>query len=351
MKKILVKGTNWIGDVFLSLPAVYSLKHIFPNAQIDIAVKRPLGELFSVGLGSDVINSVIEYKTGLSGEIDFIKDVRARKYDLGVTFPRSMHSAMMLFAGGIKERVGYAADLRSPLLTRSVPRTDAIRSVHQIEYYRNLVSVLGNPGPPVIPVLTLKAKDEVKGVDILKAHGISEKVVKVSMGPLIGINPGAAYGTAKMWYPERYAETADRLAKEFGGRVVIFGGPGDVEIAEEVMSLMDLAKIPPILVAGKTSITELISLISLMDVFITNDSGPMHIAAALGVPIVSVFGSTNHVTTAPLAGKKFKIVRRSDVECSPCLKRVCPEGHHRCMDLIETDVVVKVAREFLLDVK
>lgn len=343
MKRILVKGTNWIGDVFISLPAIYSLRNIFPDAEIDVAVKMPLGDLFTAGLGSDVIDSVIEYDTGFFREIDFIKAVRAKRYDLGVTFPRSLHSALMLFAGGVKERVGYAADLRSPLLTKRVKRTEGIRSVHQIEYYRNLVSVFGDGGPPVIPVLFLTDDDRAGGIHLLKKHGLSQEGPR---GPLIGINPGAAYGSAKMWYAERFAKAADSLVGEFGGRAVVFGGPGDIEAAEKVSVFMERS---PILLAGKTSIKELISAIANLDVFITNDSGPMHIAAALKVPIVAIFGSTNHVTTAPMAPEGMaKIVRRRDVECSPCLKRDCPEGHHRCMDLIGTEDVVREARKFLL---
>ncbi|MBN1574381.1 MAG: lipopolysaccharide heptosyltransferase II [Deltaproteobacteria bacterium] len=344
MNRILVKGTNWIGDVFMSLPAVYSVRNIFPDAEIDVAVKRPLGDLFSAGLGSDVIDSVVEYKTGILGEIDLIRAVRAKRYDLGIAFPRSLHSALLLFAGGIKERVGYAADLRSPLLTKRVTRTEEIRNVHQMEYYRNLVSVLGDPGPSAIPSLVLGDEERKRGTDLLKKYGLSRGGAE---GPLIGINPGAAYGIAKMWYPERFAEAADSLVGEFGGRAVVFGGPGDVEAADAVVSSM---KTQQISLAGRTTVKELISVISFMDVFITNDSGPMHIAAALDVPIVAIFGSTNHVTTAPMVKEgRAKIVRRDDVECSPCLKRVCPEGHHRCMDLIEADAVVRKAREFLLN--
>jgi heptosyltransferase-2 len=346
MNRILVKGTNWIGDVFLSLPAVYSLRHIFPDAEINVAVKRPLGDLFAAGLGADVIDSVIEYETGFFKEIDLIKTIRAKKCDLGVAFPRSLHSALMLFAGGVKERVGYAADLRSPLLTKRVVRTEEIRSVHQMEYYRNLVSVLGDPGPPVIPEISLTGEDRAEGIRLLKKHGLSREG---SEKPLIGINPGAAYGSAKMWYPERFAKTADSLVGEFGGRAVVFGGPGDVEAAEMVSSSM---KMSSILLAGKTSIRGLISAIANMDLFITNDSGPMHIAAALKVPIVAIFGSTNHITTAPMAQEKTAvIVRRDDVECSPCLERVCPKGHHRCMDLIEVEDVAREARKFLLSGK
>lgn len=346
MNTILVKGTNWIGDVFLSLPAIYSLRHIFPDAKIDVAVKQPLKGLFAAGLGSDVIDSVIEYDTGFFREVDFIRAVRTKKYDLGVTFPRSLHSALMLFFGGVKERVGYAADLRSPLLTKRVARTEEIRGVHQMEYYRNLVSVLGDPGPPVIPEFTLTDDDRAEGIRLLKKHGLSREG---QGGALIGINPGAAYGSAKMWYPERFAKTADTLVKEFGGRAVVFGGPGDVEVAEMVASSMETS---PILLAGKTSIKGLVSAIANMDIFITNDSGPMHIAAALKVPIVAVFGSTNHVTTAPMAPEGTAvIVRRDDVECSPCLERVCPKRHHRCMDLIEAEDVVREARKFLLSEK
>lgn len=332
MDKILVKGTNWIGDVFLSIPAVYSIRRIFPGAEIDIALKRPLGDLLR---GMDVIDNVLDYDSGFSGELDLVRRIRRRGYDLGVIFPRSLHSALLVFLGGAKESLGYAADMRSPLLTMSVARTEEIRSVHQSEYYRNLVSVLGDPGPLVTPVISPSNDEASWARNFLRKHGYGG-------GPVFGINPGAAYGDAKMWYAERFARTSDELVKKFGGKAVIFGGTKDLEAAKEVSRSMETEAI---FAAGMTTIRELIALISTCTVFITNDSGPMHIAAALGVPIVAIFGSTNPITTSPMG--RAEIIRH-EVECSPCLLRACPRNDHICMELVEASEVIDGTEKFIL---
>jgi heptosyltransferase-2 len=214
-------------------------------------------------------------------------------------------------------------------------RTEEIRSVHQSEYYRNLVSVLGDPGPLVTPLISPPEPETSWAKNFLRKHGYGG-------GPIFGINPGAAYGDAKMWYAERFAKVSDELVKKFGGKVIIFGGTKDLEAAKEVSRSM---KTEAIFAAGMTTIRELIALISTCTVFITNDSGPMHIAAALGVPIVAIFGSTNPITTSPMG--RAEIIRH-EVECSPCLLRTCPRDDHLCMELVETSEVIDGVEKFIL---
>ena len=330
MRRIIIKGTNWIGDVFLSLPAVYSLRRIFPGAMIDIALKSPLGELVR---GISAIDNVLEYEGGLAGDLDLIRRLRGTRYDLGVVFPRSLHAALLVFFGGATERLGYAADGRSPLLTRRVRRTAEIRGVHQSEYYRHIVATLGDPGPLVVPGLSVAVEAAAWADRFLRAGGYTD-------GVLLGINPGAAYGGAKRWHPERFAETADGLVRELGGSAVIFGGERDREAEDMVARRM---KTRPILTAGKTTLGQLIALIARCRLFVTNDSGPMHIAAALGVPIVALFGSTNPFTTGPMG--RAAIIRH-ELECSNCLERDCPTDH-RCMGLITVEEVMRAARGML----
>ena len=333
MNKIIIKGTNWIGDVFLSLPAVYGLKHLIPDARIDIALKRPLGELVR---GVPVIDNILDYDSGVKGEIALIRTIRKGRYDLGIIFPRSLHSAMLLFSGKVKERVGYATDLRSPLLTIKLPRTKEIMGVHQSAYYRNLISVLGDPGPIVVPALKVKKEHTDWAKGFLSKNGYRG-------GTLIGINPGAAYGQAKRWYPERFAKVADSLLAEFGGKAIIFGGRREIDAEMDVAKSMSHL---PILTAGRTTIPELMALVRACSVFITNDTGPMHIASALSVPVVAIFGPTNPKTTFPMAPRKRLRIIRHEVSCSPCLLRSCPEDH-RCMTLIKPDEVIAKARGFL----
>ncbi len=330
MKRIIVKGTNWIGDVFLSMPAVYSLSNIFPDAVVDIALKRPLGDLVR---GSGAVRSVLDYDATLSGELDLVGRMRAARYDLGVIFPRSLHAALLVYLGGVQRRIGYGADGRSLLLTERVRRTPQVRAVHQSEYYRHLVSALGDPGP-LIPPRIAPDPGETGWVDgFLLAQGYTG-------GPLFGINPGAAYGGAKRWRPDRFAAVADRLVKEFGGRAVILGGRDDMAIEREVAGFM---RSEPIRAAGSTTIKRLISLIARCTLFVTNDSGPMHIAAALSVPIVAVFGPTNPDTTSPMGPAA---IVWHEFDCSRCLLRSCPIDH-RCMESITADEVYGAGRRLL----
>lgn len=334
MKRIIVKGTNWIGDVCLSLPAVYALRHIYPDAVIDIAVKKPLGEVLA---GLSVIDGIVEYLPGWEGERELVSRLKQDRYDLGVLFPRSLHSAALFFFGKVRRRLGYAADMRSLLLTDRVRRTKEIRSRHQSEYYRHLVSTLGDPGDMVIPRLVVSNREKDDARSLLRTLGWQG-------GRLIGVNPGAAYGDAKRWYADRFARTADILCDELDAQAIIFGGPLEVAVAGEVSRSM---KLPSIVAAGRTTIRQLMALMESTDLFITNDTGPMHLAAALDVPLVAVFGSTNPATTFPMARPgRFALVRH-EVECSPCLERSCPLGHHRCMDLVEVGDVVDAARSIL----
>ncbi|MBN2225201.1 MAG: lipopolysaccharide heptosyltransferase II [Deltaproteobacteria bacterium] len=330
MKRIIVKGTNWIGDVLLSLPAVYSLKHVFPDATIDIALKRPLGDLLR---GVKEIDSVLDYDDTLSGELSLVCGMRNVRHDLGIIFPRSLHSALLVYLGGARRRIGYAADARSLFLTDRVARTPEIRATHQSQYYRHIVSVLGEPGPLTIPRIAPDADADAWANDFLRAGGYER-------GPLFGINPGAAYGGAKRWRPDRFAAVADRLVGKFGGHAVIMGGQMDRGIEAEVAGFM---KSGPIRAAGATTIRRLISLINRCTLFITNDSGPMHIAAALSAPVVAVFGPTNPDTTSPMG--RAAVVWH-EFECSRCLLRTCPIDH-RCMESVTADEVYDAAIKLL----
>ena len=330
MNRIIVKGTNWIGDVCLSLPAVYALRNLYPDAVIDIALKRPLGGVLA---GLTAVDGVIEYSPDLRGERELVSRLRRDRYDLGVIFPRSLHAAALLFFARTRRRLGYTADLRSPLLTDRVARTNEIRSKHQSEYYRHLVSTLGDPGETVIPRLPVSDEEREEARALLHKWGWRG-------GRLIGVNPGAAYGDAKRWYADRFAQTADILTEELDAQAIVFGGPSEVDVACEVARYMGRE---PVSAAGRTTIRQLMALIEATDLFITNDTGPMHLAAALDVPLVAVFGSTNPITTSPMArAGRFALVRH-EVECSPCLERSCPLNHHRCMDLVEVNDVVEAA--------
>jgi heptosyltransferase-2 len=160
-------------------------------------------------------------------------------------------------------------------------------------------------------------------------------------GDWVAVNPGAAYGSAKRWFPERFAETADRLVAEYGVKIVLTGGPGEKEIGNDIAAAMAAE---PLNLIGRTSVRQLMAVLASVRLLVSNDSGPMHVGAAFGVPIVAVFGPTDHTTTSPLADN-CRIVRK-DVGCAPCLLRQCPTDH-RCMKSITAEDVLSAARELL----
>ncbi|MCK4534576.1 MAG: lipopolysaccharide heptosyltransferase II [Syntrophobacterales bacterium] len=337
IKNILVRGTNWIGDVIMSLPAVSSVRRTFPHARIVVLAKPWVAQLYRA---CPDVDDVIVFQSpgihdGIGGKIRLAAQLRKEKFDLAVLLQNAIEAAIVAWLARIPLRAGYNSDCRGFLLTHSVKKTRAIRKIHQIGYYLEMVEALGFgtsgrdinivPGDDYSPA----AKK------ILTEHNIKEK------DTLIGIAPGASYGPAKMWFPERFAAVADRLADEFSARIILFGSAGDREKTDLVQRH---SKNPMINLAGETTLKEAIGLISECNLFISNDSGLMHLAGALNIPLIAIFGSTNPTTTSP-AGRRSVVIYKN-VSCSPCLKETCPTDF-RCMDLIGADDVYDAARILL----
>ncbi len=337
VNNILIRGTNWIGDVIMSLPAVSSVRRAFPHARIAVLAKPWVAELYRA---CPDVDDVIIFQSpgihnGIGGKIRLAAQLRKERFDLALLLQNAIEAALIVWLARIPLRAGYNSDCRGFLLTHSVKRTRAIRTIHQIGYYLEMVESLGfgtsGRAINIVPgdEYSLPAKK------ILAEHNIKEEEI------LIGIAPGASYGPAKMWFPERFAAVADRLADEFSARIILFGSSGDRERTD---LLQKNSKNPMINLAGETTLNEVIGLIQECDLFISNDSGLMHLAGALDIPLIAIFGSTNPVTTSP-AGEKSIVVHK-DVSCSPCLKKTCPTDF-RCMDLIGVDDVCDAARILL----
>lgn len=334
MEKILVRGTNWIGDVVMTLPALAAIRRSWPGAKIFVLSKPWVAELYRL---SPDVDEVIRFEepgrhAGAGGIWRLGAELRRYRFDCAILLQNAIEAAILTRLAGIPLRAGYNADGRGVLLTHSVLRTQAIRRVHQVDYYLAMVEALGCR-PAERTVQLRPAGDYTR---------ISERFFRewgVRAGqPVIGVAPGAAYGPAKKWFPDRFAAVVDRLLDETGGQAILFGSDGDRESTAEVKSN---ARHSLIDAAGRTNLREAIALISRCDLFISNDTGLMHIAGALGVPMVAIFGSTNPKTTSP-AGAMSVVIHR-DVDCSPCLKPVCPTDF-RCMDLISVDEVHRAAR-------
>jgi heptosyltransferase-2 len=325
-QKILVRATNWVGDAVMSLPALRALRQRFPEAEISILAKPWVAGLYDRETFCD---RLIPY-TSLA---QAVSDVRPFGFDCAVLLQNAFGAALTAFLARIPERIGYARDGRSPLLTRAiaVPRPGEIPP-HERFYYLELLRRAGMID--AIPESTLIRLD---GAGAARDVGLS-RFHEMGMGQLvIGVSPGAAFGSAKRWLPERFAESADRIAREFGGTVAIFGSKDERDLCAAVAAAITA---PSRNFAGETSLAEFIDLAAACSVYLTNDSGAMHIASALGVPTVAIFGATNDVTTGP-TGPLARVIRHP-VECSPCLKRECPIDH-RCMTRVESARVVEAA--------
>jgi heptosyltransferase-2 len=337
VRRLLVRGPNWIGDAVMSEPALAAVRRLFPKAEISVLVKPAIADLFEKHPAIDrlLLYDGRRQHAGLIGKWRLASSLRRAGFDMAILFQNAFEAALLAFLAGIPTRYGYATDGRGLLLTDPVPRPDRRRKLHLVNYYLELLRPLGEDGMPAQPRLYLSPSEEAQGQALLKANGIgpSDRVV--------GINPGSSYGTAKRWLPERFAQTADRLIQRMRDQdqrahAVLFGASGEEALAAAIAGGM---RHPPLVLSGKTSMKELMAVIKRCTVFLTNDTGPMHIAAAFGVPVVAVFGPTDSSETSPVG--EHTIVRHP-VDCSPCLLRECPIDH-RCMTGVTVDDVHEAA--------
>ena len=327
----MVRSTNWIGDAVMTTPAMGALRNSFPAAEIVVVANPLVAELFRHHPFCDRVLVYDKKKShhGLLGLVRFCGELRTESFDLAILLQNAVEAAVMAYLAGIPRRAGYETDGRGLLLTHPVPISLEERRLHHTRYYLQMLEALHIRGGDGL--LRLACADN-------ESAWAREQIGE---GTPVVINPGAAYGSAKRWYPERFAEVGNRLAAEFGARIILTGGPGETVIGRDIAAAMDIA---PLNLIGRTSVRQMMAVLSLSRLVVTNDSGPMHVAAAFGVPIVAVFGPTDHTTTSPLA-ENCRIIRK-EVDCAPCLLRQCPTDH-RCMEAIGVDDVMAGARELL----
>ena len=319
---ILIRATNWVGDAVMCLPALRAVRARYPKAHIAILAKPAVADLYS---GESSADEVIRYTAPSPRQM--ARELRPRGFDCAILLQNAFEAAWIAWLARIPNRIGYARDGRRMLLTRSasVPRRGEIPR-HERFYYLELLRRTGIIDClPESPLIRLE-----------KAGG--------PRAGMIGISPGAAYGTAKRWLPERFAEAAGMLARARGASIALFGSAGERSVCEQIAQLLNGHRV--INHAGRTTLAEFIDLAGRCELFLTNDSGAMHIASALGVPTVAVFGATDDVATGP-TGPNARVIREA-VECSPCLLRECPIDH-RCMTHVSVERVVKEALALLVD--
>jgi heptosyltransferase-2 len=319
--KILVRATNWVGDAVMALPALRAIRERFPQSEIAVLAKPWVADLYA---REHFANRVIPYTAAtLAEKLRFAWGLRAEHFDVAILLQNAFEAALVACVAGIPTRIGYNRDGRGWLLTKAIPvPLKGEIPAHERYYYLELLRRGG-------------LISELPDVEAIRLEGLPP-----GRDNVVGISPGAAYGTAKRWLPENFAETAVRLAGQFGARVSIFGSASERELCEQVATSIRQQGVEVHDYAGETSLAQFIDLAARCRIFVTNDSGAMHIASAAGTPTVAVFGATDHTGTGP-TGPLSRVIREP-VECAPCLLRECPIDH-RCMTRVTPERVVASA--------
>lgn len=326
--RIIIRMPNWLGDAVMATPIIADLRRQWPDALITVMGSPAICSLLGGNPHLDELFSFSrpnEFRRRENNR-DLIFRLRQGNYDLGILLPNSFSSAWWFWRGNVKKRIGFSSDMRRFLLTTALPFPKERGKEHLVTTYKRLLVPLGILLSETPPQLFVTEEEHLAAIHILKQYNVNDQK------KIIGINPGAAYGPAKCWLPERFREVSEKLLQDPDVFLLFFG---DAMAAPLVQSICEKLPSRAINLANKTSLRELMALTQLCDVFLTNDSGPMHIAAALNTPLVALFGSTNDTATGPY---KHGTVIHKHVECSPCYLRVCPIDF-RCMKRIETEEV------------
>jgi heptosyltransferase-2 len=332
--KLVVRMPNWIGDAVMALPVLESLLASGPDIEVWAAGEPWVGDLIPAGLG--VRGSLAIPRTwGLKELRAGRAALKAHRFDAGLLLTNSFGSALVLLLADIPERWGYVRDGRGLLLTRRVRVKEAIEARHQRDYYLDLLAGLGFRTVSQGAGLTVSEEERAAAEKTLKDAG------RDLSRPLVILNPGAAYGPAKRWPAERFAKLGRLFRAHAGADILLVGSAGERELAGAIAAAVG----GPIMnLAGRTSLRELSALIGLGRLFVTNDTGPMHLADALGTPILAIFGPTDPAATGP--GRAPAAVLKIDVPCWPCLYRKCPYDH-RCMAGIGPEEAFEAGRGLL----
>jgi heptosyltransferase-2 len=331
VRDLLVRAPNWVGDAVMSLPVLAGLNRIFPQADITVLAARRVAPLFQ---GLPGVTEVVTYPAS-RGKWQVLWNLRGR-FDLALTLPNSLESALGLWLVGVPIRLGYAADARRPLLNLAVSGRRQLAGLHLVFYYLGLLQALEEVEVFTPPTLHLREEETEAAARLLAAAAPGS-------GPWVGLSPGAAYGPAKRWPPERFAALGRELRREFGAHLVLLGGPEEGPVAAQVKEHLDW---PVLNLVGKTDLRQALAILSRLQLLVTNDSGLMHAAAALGAPLVAVFGSTDPATTGPFTDKAAVV--RHPLPCAPCFQRHCDQGYP-CLTNIGVEEVLAAARPWLTE--
>ena len=338
ISNILIRGTNWIGDSVISLPAMRELRRTFAGSRISLLVKPWVADIFT---GADFIDEIIPYnrRPGPLGFLQFARFLRKKNFDAAILFQNAFEAAALTFASGIPIRIGFPTDGRRFLLTHPLKISFPVSHEHQIYDYLNIASQAET-------ILTGRSRtDFLKPQYRLPEDEETQKRMRhklTSLGwknerRLITINPGATNNPLKRWFPDRFAQLADRLSDRSDCTVVLIGAASESSITDEIIAQM---RNTPIKLTGRTSLSESIAVLRLSDLVISNDTGPAYIAAALCRPVITIFGPTNYHSICPTSPTSQ--ILNYPVHCAPCRFKTCPTDHE-CMKGITVDMVYEAA--------
>lgn len=329
-KNIIVRMPNWLGDLVMATPILADMRLHWPKAKITAMCQGGLGSVIQEDPHIDEILKFNRPSGWLHRQVhgDIIAPLRKGQYDLGILLTNSFSSAWWFWRGKVKNRLGFATHGRSWLLDFPIAFPAARKTQHLVLTYKALLQPFGIPLSKTPPRLYLTIEEQKEAQDWLATFRINPQDI------VVGINPGAAYGSAKCWLPERFIKLTEKLLENPRVKVIYFGDKAGSSLVLDICAGFSERVIN---LAGKTSLRQLMAMIQSCHLFLTNDSGPMHVASALSVPLIALFGSTSDIATSPYNGG---LVIHKHVACSPCYRRECPIDF-RCMKEISVEEVYK----------
>ena len=344
IRRVLIRANNWIGDVVMISPAVRALRAHFRGARIAIVAKSWVLETLT---GDPFYDDLIEYDSagahrGLGGRLRLAAALRRERFDLAVLFQKAFEAAALAFLAAVRYRVGYATDRRSLFLTHALdpPREDT----HHVEAFLGIARALGCRIDDPFPSFHLREDDRRQARTLLADARLT------GHSPLLALHPGASK-EPRAWHPERFADLGRRLAGRYGARVVLLGSAAEHDRLRQIAAGMPsgCAFVP----GPGLSIKVTGALLESCHLFVGNDSGPMHVAAALGVPTIGIFGPGTPRRTAPIGSRGRVIAVSKDYPCSPCRQKFfhecppSPAGKPFCLEEVRVEDVEVAAADLL----
>jgi heptosyltransferase-2 len=340
IKRVVVRGTNWVGDSVMTVPALRALRRVLPEAELTLAIRPGTQGLFA---DAEFVDKILVYdRRGLLSVMPQVRKWREGAFDLAILFQNAFEAALIPFLAGVPLRLGYATEARQPMLTHPVSLPDWRTTRHEVFYYLYLITALEQLlfGTSSIceqepdAGLELSGSRKEEATRLLNSHGVT------SESKLVAICPGSINSRAKRWPAEAYAALADLLIEDHS-QVLLIGSKEEMDVSHQVTTRM---RHQATVLTGQTSLDQITAVLGLVDLIVTNDTGPAHVAAALGRPTLVIFGPTNPLTTRPFS-LQAEILRHPP-ECAPCMLRDCPIDH-RCMTAITVEEAFERSRLLL----